>query len=120
MHSGAAALWPRISALGAAPRFRPRVLVVARDDDDAESLRSALTEGGYAVATVSDGAAAIMLAEQLPPAAIVVCGDAQMPDGSAFADGWRRAVRAPATMITLRSAAPEFALSAVRRSIAQS
>lgn len=119
--TSATALWPPISpALGTAPRSRPRVLVVVRDDDDAESLRAALTAGGYAVATVSDGAAALTLAEQLPPAAIVVCGDARFPEGTAFAEGWRRAMRAPATLITLKAALPAVALSAVRRSLAQS
>lgn len=102
------------------PRTRPRILVVIDDDEAAETLRTALTAGGYAVATVPDGAAALPLAEVYPPAAIVVCGDAHMPDGSPFIEGWERVMRAPATMISLSCAAPALALSLVRRALSES
>lgn len=61
---------------------RPRVLVIDDDDDVCEILREALTEDGYAVATVPHGAAALELIHHHQPAVILL--DLRMP----IMDGW--------------------------------
>ncbi len=83
------------------PQTRPRVLVI--DDDDAlcEVLREALSDAGFAVATVSHGAAALELVKHHQPA-VILC-DLRMPimDGWSFVDQYRRQARPPASVILL-------------------
>ena len=80
---------------------RPRVLVI--DDDDAlcDALRDHLSTQGYAVATVSQGAAALDLVREHRPAVILL--DLRMPimDGWSFAEQYRRVSQAPAEIIVM-------------------
>jgi CheY-like chemotaxis protein len=80
---------------------RPRVLVVDDDDAVCELLRQALTDEGYAVATVPHGAAALELVRHHQPAVILV--DLRMPimDGWAFVDQYRRIADPPASIVLL-------------------
>jgi CheY-like chemotaxis protein len=80
---------------------RPRVLVIDDDDDVCEALREALTEDGYAVATVPHGAAALELIRHHQPAVIVL--DLRMPimDGWSFAEQYRRVAKPAASLIVL-------------------
>ncbi len=68
---------------------RPRVLIVDDDDELAGLLRDLLDEEGYAVATATDGAAALEMATTHDPALIVL--DLRMPntDGRRFAIEYR-------------------------------
>lgn len=83
------------------PLTRPRVLVVDDDDDICDVLREALTDEGYAVATVPHGAAALELVKHHQPA-VIIC-DLRMPimDGWSFVDQYRRQARPPASVILL-------------------
>jgi CheY-like chemotaxis protein len=85
----------------AASASRPRVLVIDDDDVVCELLREALTEEGYAVATVPHGAAALELAKHHQPAVIVL--DLRMPimDGWSFAEHYRRQAKPAASLILL-------------------
>jgi CheY-like chemotaxis protein len=80
---------------------RPRVLVVDDDDAMCELLRQALTDQGYAVATVPHGAAALELVKHHQPAVILV--DLRMPimDGWAFVEQYRRMADPPASIVLL-------------------
>lgn len=80
---------------------RPRILVIDDDDDVCEILREALTDEGYAVATVPHGAAALELVKHHQPAVIIL--DLRMPimDGWSFADQYRRVAKPPASLILL-------------------
>lgn len=80
---------------------RPRILVIDDDDGVCEVLREALTDEGYAVATVPHGAAALELVRHHQPAVIVL--DLRMPimDGWSFADQYRRVAKPPASLILL-------------------
>jgi CheY-like chemotaxis protein len=91
----------RTSGNGPTPNSRPRVLVVDDDDDICELLREALTDEGYAVATVPHGAAALELVKHHQPAVIIV--DLRMPimDGWAFVDQYRRVAKPPASILLL-------------------
>jgi CheY-like chemotaxis protein len=94
-------------------RSRPRVLVIDDDDDVCEILREALTEDGYAVATVPHGAAALELIRHHQPAVILL--DLRMPimDGWSFAEQYRRRAKPPASLI-LVSAIKDIEESAKR------
>lgn len=79
-------------AFGMGSRPRP-VLIV---DDDVETLaaeRQLLAESGFRVLEARDGAEALLLVQQDPPAVVVL--DVQMPgmDGPAFARELRMALR---------------------------
>jgi len=93
---------------------RPRVLVI--DDDDAlcDMLRDHLSSEGYAVATVSQGAAALELVRDHAPAVILL--DLLMPimDGWSFAEQYRRVARDPAAIIVMSGV---HDLEAVSRSL---
>ena len=80
---------------------RPRVLVIDDDDDVCEVLREALTDEGFAVATVPHGAAALELVTHHQPAVIIL--DLRMPimDGWSFAEQYRRIAKPPASVILL-------------------
>lgn len=80
---------------------RPRVLVIDDDEDVCEVLREALTDDGYAVATVPHGAAALELIRHHQPAVILL--DLRMPimDGWSFAEQYRRVADPPASLIVL-------------------
>ncbi len=80
---------------------RPRVLVIDDDDAICEILREALTDEGYAVATVPHGAAALELVKHHQPAVIIL--DLRMPimDGWSFAEQYRRLAKPPASLILL-------------------
>ncbi|MDE3112024.1 MAG: response regulator [Chloroflexota bacterium] len=82
-------------------RSRPRILVVDDDDDVCEVLREALTDEGYAVATVPHGAAALELVKHHRPA-VITC-DLRMPimDGWSFVDRYRKQAKPPASVILL-------------------
>lgn len=82
-------------------RTRPRVLVIDDDDAVCDVLREALTDAGYAVATVPHGAAALELVRHHQPAVILL--DLRMPimDGWSFVDQYRRQARPPASVILL-------------------
>jgi CheY-like chemotaxis protein len=77
------------------------VLVVDDDDVVCDLLREALTDDGYAVATVPHGAAALELVKHHQPAVIIV--DLRMPimDGWAFVDQYRRVAKPPASILLL-------------------
>jgi CheY-like chemotaxis protein len=92
---------------------RPRVLVIDDDDAVCEVLREALSEDGYAVATVPHGAAALELVKHHQPAVILL--DLRMPimDGWSFAEQYRRAAKPPAMLILL-SALKDIEVSAKR------
>lgn len=92
---------------------RPRVLVIDDDDAVCELLREALSEGGYAVATVPHGAAALELVKHHQPAVILL--DLRMPimDGWSFAEQYRRAAK-PAASLILLSALKDIEGSAKR------
>lgn len=92
---------------------RPRVLVIDDDDDVCEILREALTEDGYAVATVPHGAAALELIHHHQPAVILL--DLRMPimDGWSFAEQYKRRASPPASLI-LVSAIKDIEESAKR------
>jgi CheY-like chemotaxis protein len=86
--------------------LRPRVLVIDDDDDVADVLRQALTEEGYAVATVPHGAAALEILRLHEPEVILL--DLRMPlmDGWSFAERYRTATgRAPAPLILISGVA---------------
>lgn len=85
---------------GGQVRTRPRILVVD-DDGVCEVLREALSEEGYAVATVPHGAAALELVKHHEPA-VIIC-ELKMPimDGWSFVDQYRRQARPPASVILL-------------------
>lgn len=80
---------------------RPRVLVIDDDDAVCEILREALTDEGYAVATVPHGAAALELVRHHQPAVILL--DLRMPimDGWSFAEQYRRVAKPPASLVLL-------------------
>jgi len=80
---------------------RPRILVVDDDDAMCELLRQALSDQGYAVATVSHGAAALELVKHHKPAVMLV--DLRMPimDGWAFVEQYRRNADPPAAIVLL-------------------
>lgn len=80
---------------------RPRVLVIDDDDAVCEVLREALTEDGYAVATVPHGAAALDLIRHHQPEVILL--DLRMPimDGWSFAEQYKRMAKPPASLIVL-------------------
>lgn len=80
---------------------RPRVLVIDDDDAVCEVLREALTEDGYAVATVPHGAAALELIRHHRPSVILL--DLRMPimDGWSFAEQYKRTAKPPASLIVL-------------------
>ena len=92
---------------------RPRVLVIDDDDDICEVLREALTDEGYAVATVPHGAAALELVKHHQPAVIIL--DLRMPimDGWSFAEQYRRTAK-PAASLILLSALKDIEESAKR------
>ena len=73
------------------------------DDDESvcEVLREALTDEGYAVATVPHGAAALELVKHHQPAVIIL--DLRMPimDGWSFAEQYRRQAKPAASLILL-------------------
>ena len=104
----------RAQRTGRVNGHRPRVLVI--DDDDAlcEVLRDHLSAEGYAVATVSQGAAALELVREHQPAVILL--DLRMPimDGWSFAEQYRRVSQSPAAIILISSARD---LAGVSRSI---
>lgn len=80
---------------------RPRVLVIDDDDEVCEVLREALTDEGFAVATVPHGAAALDLVKHHQPAVIIL--DLRMPimDGWSFAEQYRRTAKPAASLILL-------------------
>jgi CheY-like chemotaxis protein len=80
---------------------RPRVLVIDDDDTVCEILREALTDEGYAVATVPHGAAALELVKHHQPAVIIL--DLRMPimDGWSFVEQYRRQATPAASVILL-------------------
>ncbi len=80
---------------------RPRVLVIDDDDAVCEILREALTDEGYAVATVPHAAAALELVRHHQPAVILL--DLRMPimDGWSFAEQYRRLATPPASLVLL-------------------
>jgi CheY-like chemotaxis protein len=80
---------------------RPRILVVDDDEAMCELLRQALTDQGYAVATVPHGAAALELVKHHQPAVMLV--DLRMPimDGWAFVEQYRRNADPPASIVLL-------------------
>src|SRR5437899_2340762 len=92
---------------------RPRVLVIDDDDGVCEILREALTDEGYAVATVPHGAAALDLVRYHQPAVIIL--DLRMPimDGWSFAEQYRRLAK-PAASLILLSAVRDLEESAQR------
>lgn len=83
---------------------RPRVLVVDDDDALAESLRGALSDEGYAVATARHGAAALELIAIHEPALLIV--DLRMPimDGRSFIEQYRRVAKRPRPIVVLTGA----------------
>jgi CheY-like chemotaxis protein len=103
---------PRASRNGPSAS-RPRVLVIDDDDGICEVLREALTDEGYAVATVPHGAAALELVKHHQPAVIVL--DLRMPimDGWSFAEQYRRQAT-PAASLILLSAMKDIEESARR------
>ncbi|MGH2377465.1 MAG: response regulator [Candidatus Limnocylindria bacterium] len=80
---------------------RPRVLVVDDDDAICELVRQALSDQGYAVATVPHGAAALEMVKHHQPAVLLV--DLRMPimDGWAFVEQYRRVAGPPASIVLL-------------------
>jgi DNA-binding response OmpR family regulator len=92
---------PRKSGAKRGGSSRPRVLVIDDDDAICEILREALTEDGFAVATVPHGAAALELIRHHQPAVILL--DLRMPimDGWSFAEQYRRVTKPPASLILL-------------------
>jgi chemosensory pili system protein ChpA (sensor histidine kinase/response regulator) len=81
-----------VMAFGMDPRPRP-VLIV---DDDIETLaaeRQLLAESGFRVVEARDGAEALVVVQEDPPAVVVL--DIQMPgmDGPSFARSLRKALR---------------------------
>jgi two-component system, chemotaxis family, chemotaxis protein CheY len=80
---------------------RPRVLVIDDDDAVCEILREALSDEGYAVATVPHGAAALELIRHHQPAVILL--DLRMPimDGWSFAEQYKRTAKPPASLVVL-------------------
>jgi CheY-like chemotaxis protein len=94
-------------------RTRRRVLVIDDDDAVCEVLREALSEDGYAVATVPHGAAALELVKHHQPEVILL--DLRMPimDGWSFAEQYRRAAK-PAASLILLSALKDVEQSAKR------
>lgn len=80
---------------------RPRILIIDDDDGVCEILREALTDEGYAVATVPHGAAALDLVRHHQPAVIIL--DLRMPmmDGWSFAEQYRRQAKPGASLILL-------------------
>jgi CheY-like chemotaxis protein len=92
---------------------RPRVLIIDDDDAVCEVLRDALTDEGYAVATVPHGAAALELVKHHQPAVIVL--DLRMPimDGWSFAEQYRRQAK-PAASLILLSAMKDIEQSALQ------
>lgn len=95
------------------PHARARVLVVDDDDAVCELLRQALSEHGFAVATVPHGAAALELVRHHQPAVMLV--DLRMPimDGWSFVEQYKRVVQ-PAASIILLSATRDVEESAKR------
>lgn len=92
---------------------RRRVLVIDDDDDICELLRAALSDEGFAVATVPHGAAALELVRHHQPA-VILC-DLRMPimDGWSFIEQYRRVAKPPASIVLL-SALREVEESAQR------
>ena len=88
-----------------------KVLVVDDDDELAEVVRQALRDGGYSVATVRHGAAALELMRHISPDLILL--DLTMPimDGWSFVAQYRRIARSEAriVLLTANSQAPEIA-----------
>lgn len=84
--------------------IRPRVLIVDDDDALADSLRTALADEGYAVATARHGAAALELIATHEPAILIV--DLRMPimDGRSFIEQYRRVAKHPRPIVVLTGA----------------
>ncbi len=76
-----------------------RVLVVEDDAAVADLVREVLRLEGYAVATVSNGAAALVAVASDPPALILL--DLQMPvmDGRSFLRAYRTSAAHPAAIV---------------------
>ena len=93
-------------------RTRPRVLVVDDDADLAEVLRQALSEEGYAVATVPHGAAALDILRQHEPEVILL--DLRMPlmDGWSFVECYRAANGRPPAPVILISGVSDLEVAA--------
>ncbi len=88
-----------------------KILVVDDDDDLAEVLGQVLRDGGYSVATVRHGAAALELVKHIAPQLILL--DLSMPimDGWSFVSQYRRIADHDARIILLTAnpGAPEIA-----------
>jgi CheY-like chemotaxis protein len=88
-----------------------KILVVDDDDELAEAVRQALRDGGYSVATVRHGAAALELMRHVSPDLILL--DLTMPimDGWSFVAQYRRSARSDARIVLLtgNAHAPEIA-----------
>lgn len=107
----------RARETGDGPAVRPRVLVIDDDDAICDLLRDALTDEGYAVATVPHGAAALELMKHDQPA-VILC-DLRMPimDGWSFVEQYRR-VAQPAASVIILSAVRDAEESAKRLGVA--
>ena len=97
-----------LDSRGSAPTG-PRVLVIDDDDDIADVLREALSDDGYAVATVRHGAAALDILHHRP--ADVILLDLRMPimDGWSFVRSYRDAAADGAAPIILLSGVSNLA-----------
>ncbi len=80
------------------------ILVVDDDESILEFVREALTDEGYAVLIATDGAQALELARQQPPALILL--DMRMPivDGWQFADTYAQTPGPHAPIIVMTAA----------------
>ena len=107
----------RARETGDGPAVRPRVPVIDADDAICDLLRDALTDEGYAVATVPHGAAALELMKHDQPA-VILC-DLRMPimDGWSFVEQYRR-VAQPAASVIILSAVRDAEESAKRLGVA--
>lgn len=85
-------------------RLSARVLVVDDDANIREAVELALSDEGYEVVGAPDGAAALDLASQSPPALILL--DLRMPvmDGSAFVRAYRQRPGPHALIVVLTAA----------------
>lgn len=81
-----------------------RVLVVDDDADIREAVELALSDEGYEVVAAPDGATALDLAAESPPALILL--DLRMPvmDGSEFVRAYRRQPGPHASIVVLTAA----------------
>lgn len=80
---------------------RPRVLVIDDDDGVREILRRALSDEGFAVATVPHGAAALELVKHHPPAVILLDPCVPIIDGRSFLERYRWSAKPPASVVLL-------------------